>query len=65
MLRYCSQATRAYGSAAGAAGLVHAAATWLDNYKAVVWAMTAKDLGSPKQTDEKQMVKEWRAELPQ
>ena len=33
----------------------------LDNYKAVEWAVAAKELGFPKQTDGKQMVKEWRA----
>jgi len=33
----------------------------LDNYKAVEWAVAAKELGFPKQTDGKRMVKEWRA----
>ena len=33
----------------------------LDNYKAVEWAVAAKELGYPKQTDGKRMVKEWRA----
>jgi hypothetical protein len=33
----------------------------LDNYKAVEWAIAAKELGFPKQTDGKRMVKEWRA----
>jgi hypothetical protein len=32
----------------------------LDNYKAVEWAIAAKELGFPKQTDGKRMVKEWR-----
>ncbi len=32
----------------------------LDNYKAVEWAVAAKELGFPKQTDGKRMVKEWR-----
>jgi len=32
----------------------------LDNYKAVEWAVAAKELGYPKQTDGKRMVKEWR-----
>lgn len=36
-------------------------ATWLNNYKAVEWAVAAKELGFPKQTDGKRMVKEWRA----
>jgi DNA invertase Pin-like site-specific DNA recombinase len=36
----------------------------LDNYKAVEWAVAAKELGFPKQTDGKQMVKEWRAARP-
>jgi hypothetical protein len=33
----------------------------LDNYKAVEWAVAAKELGFPKQTDGKRMVKKWRA----
>ena len=33
----------------------------LDNYKAVEWAVAAKELGYPKQTDGKRLVKEWRA----
>ena len=33
----------------------------LDNYKAVEWAVAAKELGYPKQTDGKRMVKAWRA----
>lgn len=33
----------------------------LDNYKAVEWAIAAKELGFPKQTDGKRMVKAWRA----
>ena len=33
----------------------------LDNYKVVEWAVAAKELGFPKQTDGKRMVKEWRA----
>jgi hypothetical protein len=33
----------------------------LDNYKAVVRAIATKELGFPKQTDGKRMVKEWRA----
>jgi hypothetical protein len=36
----------------------------LDNYKAVEWAVAAKELGFPKQTDGKRMVKEWRAGKP-
>ena len=32
----------------------------LDNYKAVEWAVAAKELGFPKQTDGKRMVKAWR-----
>jgi DNA invertase Pin-like site-specific DNA recombinase len=36
----------------------------LDNYKAVEWAVAAKELGFPKQTDGKRMVKEWRASRP-
>jgi hypothetical protein len=32
----------------------------LDNYKAVEWAVAAKELGFPKPTDGKPMVKEWR-----
>jgi hypothetical protein len=32
----------------------------LDNYKAVEWAVVAKELGYPKQTDGKRLVKEWR-----
>jgi hypothetical protein len=36
----------------------------LDNYKAVEWAVAAKELGFPKQTDGKRMVKEWRAARP-
>jgi len=32
-------------------------ATWLNNYKAVEWAVAAKELGFPKQTDGKRMVK--------
>ena len=31
------------------------------DYKAVEWAIAAKELGFPKQTDGKRMVKEWRA----
>ena len=31
-----------------------------DNYKAVEWAIAAKELGFPLQTDSKQMVREWR-----
>jgi hypothetical protein len=30
----------------------------LDNYKAVEWPVAAKELGYPKQTDGKRMVKE-------
>ena len=33
----------------------------LNSYKAVEWAIAAKELGFPKQTDGKRMVKEWRA----
>ena len=33
----------------------------LDNEKAVEWAIATKQLGYPKQTDRKRMVKEWRA----
>ena len=54
----CGRATRACRSAAG---LAHSTATWLDNYKAVEWAVAASELGYPKQTDGKRMVKEWRA----
>lgn len=32
----------------------------LDNYKAVEWAIAAKELGYPKRTDGKRVVKEWR-----
>ena len=32
----------------------------LDNYKAVEWAIAAKELGFPLQTDSKQIVREWR-----
>jgi len=32
-----------------------------DNYKAVEWAIAAKELGFPLQTDSKQLVREWRA----
>ena len=32
-----------------------------DNYKAVEWAIAAKELGFPLRTDSKQMVREWRA----
>jgi hypothetical protein len=32
----------------------------LDNYKAVEWAIAAKELGFPPQTDSKQIVREWR-----
>jgi putative DNA-invertase from lambdoid prophage Rac len=31
-----------------------------DNYKAVEWAIAAKELGFPLQTDSKQIVREWR-----
>jgi len=31
-----------------------------DNYKAVEWAIAAKELGFPLQTDSKQLVREWR-----
>ena len=34
----------------------------LDNYKAVEWAIAAKELGYPKRTDGKRVVKEWRHE---
>lgn len=33
----------------------------LDNYKAVEWAIAAKELGFPKETDGKRVVKQWRA----
>lgn len=32
----------------------------LDNYRAVEWAIAAKELGYPKRTDGKRVVKEWR-----
>ena len=32
-----------------------------DNYKAVEWAIAAKELGFPLRTDSKQLVREWRA----
>ncbi len=32
----------------------------LDNYKAVEWAVAGKELGYPKRTDGKRLVKEWR-----
>ena len=32
----------------------------LDNYKAVEWAIAAKELGFPKETDGKRVVREWR-----
>ena len=47
-------------NAAGAAGLVHAAATWFDNYKAVEQAVAAEQLASIKQPDGKRLVKKWR-----
>ena len=59
MLRFCGRATRACRIAACGAGLAHAAATWLDNYKSVERAIAAKILGFQKQTDGKRMVKEW------
>lgn len=34
----------------------------LDNYRAVEWAIAAKELGYPKRTDGKRVVKEWRHE---
>ena len=43
-----------------ASGPVHAAATRRDNDKAVEWAIAAKELGFPKQTDGKRMLKAWR-----
>jgi hypothetical protein len=33
----------------------------LDNYQAVEWAVAAKELGFPKQTDGKRMVRGWWA----
>jgi hypothetical protein len=36
----------------------------LDNYKAVEWAVAAKELGFPKETDGKRVVKEWRESCP-
>jgi DNA invertase Pin-like site-specific DNA recombinase len=33
-----------------------------DNYKAVEWAIAAKELGFPLQTDSKQIVREWRTQ---
>jgi hypothetical protein len=33
----------------------------LNNYKAVGWAIAAKELGSPEQTDGKRMVQELRS----
>jgi len=33
----------------------------LDNYKAVEWGIAAKELGFPKETNGKRVVKEWRA----
>ena len=33
----------------------------LDNYKAVEWALAAKELGYPRETDSKRIVKEWRS----
>ena len=33
----------------------------LDNYKAVEWAIAAKELGYPRETDSKRIVKEWRS----
>jgi len=33
----------------------------LDNYKAVEWAVAAKEPGFPKETDGKRVVKQWRA----
>ncbi|MGB8854354.1 MAG: recombinase family protein [Pirellulales bacterium] len=33
----------------------------LDNYKAVEWAIAAKELGYPRETNGKQLVKQWRS----
>ena len=43
------------------AGLVHAVVTWLHSYEAVERAITAKELGFPKQTDGNQIMKVQRA----
>jgi predicted transcriptional regulator YheO len=35
-----------------------------DNYKAVEWAIAAKEMGFPRRTDSKQLVREWRGRSP-